>query len=106
MRRLVGRIPEEALKEAGFNNDQIASGDFYRPIGCASCNAGYKGRVGIYEVVSITDSISRIIMSGGNSIEIADSARKEGFADLRTSALRKVAAGITSLEEANRVTMD
>lgn len=99
-------IPEEALKEAGFNNDQIASGDFYRPIGCASCNAGYKGRVGIYEVVSITDSISRIIMSGGNSIEIADSARKEGFADLRTSALRKVAAGITSLEEANRVTMD
>jgi len=99
-------IPEEALKEAGFNDEQIASGEFYRPVGCASCNAGYKGRVGIYEVVSITDSISRIIMSGGNSIEIADSARKEGFADLRTSALRKVAAGITSLEEANRVTMD
>ena len=99
-------IPEEALRESGFNDEQIASGEFYRPVGCASCNAGYKGRVGIYEVVSITDSISRIIMSGGNSIEIADSARKEGFADLRTSALRKVAAGITSLEEANRVTMD
>jgi type IV pilus assembly protein PilB len=99
-------IPEEALRESGFTDEQIASGEFYRPVGCASCNAGYKGRVGIYEVVSITDSISRIIMSGGNSIEIADSARKEGFADLRTSALRKVAAGITSLEEANRVTMD
>lgn len=99
-------IPEEALRESGFTDEQIASGEFYRPVGCASCNAGYKGRVGIYEVVSITDSISRIIMSGGNSIEIADSARKEGFSDLRTSALRKVAAGITSLEEANRVTMD
>ncbi|KZZ04308.1 type IV-A pilus assembly ATPase PilB [Oleibacter sp. HI0075] len=111
-RRLCGNckqpaeIPEEALRESGFTDEQIASGEFYRPVGCASCNAGYKGRVGIYEVVSITDSISRIIMSGGNSIEIADSARKEGFADLRTSALRKVAAGITSLEEANRVTMD
>jgi type IV pilus assembly protein PilB len=99
-------IPEQALKEAGFSDEQIASGEFYRPVGCTSCNGGYKGRVGIYEVVSITDSISRIIMSGGNSIEIADSARQEGFADLRMSALKKVASGITSLEEANRVTMD
>ena len=99
-------IPEEALKEAGFNEDQITSGEFYRPVGCVGCNAGYKGRVGIYEVVKVTDIISRIIMSGGNSIEISDAARQEGFASLRTSALKKVAIGVTSLEEANRVTMD
>ena len=99
-------IPAEALKEAGFSAEQVASGEFYRAVGCASCNGGYKGRVGIYEVVKLTDSISRIIMEGGNSIEISNAARNEGFADLRTSGLRKVAAGVTSLEEANRVTMD
>ena len=75
-------------------------------MGCSHCHEGYKGRVGIYEVVKVTDPISRIIMTGGNSIEISDVARQEGFADLRTSALKKVAAGVTSLEEANRVTMD
>ena len=63
-------------------------------------------RVGVYEVVRITDGISRIIMEGGNSIQIADQAKKEGFNNLRTSALRKVVMGVTSLEEANRVTKD
>jgi type IV pilus assembly protein PilB len=62
--------------------------------------------VGIYEVVRITDAISRIIMEGGNAIQIADVAKKEGFNNLRTSALMKVAQGITSLEEANRVTSE
>jgi type IV pilus assembly protein PilB len=99
-------LPEEILSEAGFTKEQISAGEFYHPVGCAHCNSGYKGRVGIYEVVKITDPISRIIMSGGNSIEISDAARKEGFANLRTSALNKVAGGITSLEEANRVTTD
>ena len=65
---------------------------------------GYKGRVGIYEVVKITDAISRIIMEDGNSIQIADAARKEGFNDLRSSGLKKVKDGLTSLEEVNRVT--
>ena len=92
--------------EEGFTQTQLAEGEFFRPVGCQHCSNGYKGRVGIYEVVRLTDPISRIIMEGGNSIEISDTARKEGFADLRTSALKKVAAGITSLEEANRVTMD
>ncbi|WP_297531268.1 type IV-A pilus assembly ATPase PilB [Thalassolituus sp.] len=99
-------IPREALESEGFTQEQIDTGEFYKPVGCAHCNNGYKGRVGIYEVVKITDPISRIIMSGGNSIEISDAARKEGFPDLRTASLKKVAAGITSLEEANRVTMD
>jgi len=75
-------------------------------VGCDQCKQGYKGRVGIYEVVKITDPISRIIMEGGNSIEISDAARSEGFNELRTSALMKVAQGVTSLEEANRVTTD
>jgi len=99
-------IPETALKESGFSEEQISTGEFYTPVGCPHCNGGYKGRVGIYEVVKVTDAISRIIMSGGNSIEISDAARQEGFASLRTSALKKVATGVTSLEEANRVTMD
>lgn len=99
-------FPKQVLKQAGFSDEQIEQGEFYSPVGCTHCNNGYKGRVGIYEVVKITDAVSRIIMSGGNSIEISDAARKEGFADLRVSALRKVASGMTSLEEANRVTMD
>ncbi|ASP40884.1 type IV-A pilus assembly ATPase PilB [Bacterioplanes sanyensis] len=99
-------IPKEALYEAGFTDALLAEAEIYQPVGCSECSDGYKGRVGIYEVVRITDSISRIIMENGNSIQISDAARKEGFNDLRTSALMKVAQGVTSLEEANRVTTD
>lgn len=99
------QLPTEVMNDAGFTDEQIESGTFYKPIGCEHCNNGYKGRVGIYEVVPVTDDISRVIMEGGNSIKISDTARQEGFDDLRTSALKKVAVGITSLEEANRVTM-
>jgi len=104
--KVPSELPADVLVEAGFSDMQITEGEFFKPVGCDHCNKGYKGRVGIYEVVKITDPISRIIMEGGNSIEISDAARKEGFADLRRSALQKVAAGVTSLEEANRVTMD
>ena len=97
-------IPNEALKEAGFTDEMLTDATLFKPVGCDACSAGYKGRVGIYEVVRITDAISRIIMEGGNAIQIADVARKEGFNNLRTSALMKVAQGVTSLEEANRVT--
>lgn len=99
-------VPHESLLEAGFTEEQLKEAEIYKPVGCDQCKQGYKGRVGIYEVVKITDPISRIIMEGGNSIEISDAARKEGFPDLRTSALKKVAQGVTSLEEANRVTTD
>lgn len=99
-------LPKEVLQEAGFNEELLTEANIYKPVGCDNCKEGFKGRVGIYEVVKITDPISRIIMEGGNAIEIADAARKEGFNDLRTSALMKVAQGITSLEEANRVTTD
>lgn len=96
----------ETLKEAGFTADMLKDAKFFKPVGCDQCKEGYKGRVGIYEVVKITDSIARIIMEDGNAIEIADAARKEGFNNLRTSALIKVTQGVTSLEEANRVTTD
>ncbi len=98
------QIPEAALLEIGFTSEQIPVAQLFQPVGCEKCTEGYKGRVGIYEVVPITDGISRIIMEDGNSIEIADQARKEGFNSLRQSALVKVSKGLTSLEEANRVT--
>jgi len=99
-------LPIEILLDAGLTQEQIEHAEIYKPVGCEHCNKGYKGRVGIYEVVQLTDAISRIIMEDGNSIEISDAARQEGFDDLRTSALKKVVQGITSLEEANRVTTD
>ena len=99
-------LPKQVLLDAGLTEEQIAEGTFFQPIGCDACNKGYKGRVGIYEVVKITPAISKIIMDNGNSLEIAAVAQEEGFNNLRTSALEKVAQGITSLEEANRVTAD
>ncbi len=99
-------IPREALLEVGYLEEDLEGLSLFKAVGCSKCSAGYKGRVGIYEVVRITPPLARIIMEEGNSIEIAEQARKEGFNDLRRSALRKAAAGDTSLEEVNRVTQD
>lgn len=99
-------IPHETLLAEGFTEEQLQTATILKPVGCPKCQNGYKGRVGIYEVVRITPKISRIIMEGGNSIMIDDAARSEGFNSLRMSALIKCAAGITSLEEVNRVTKD
>ncbi|CDF86065.1 Type 4 fimbrial assembly protein PilB [Pseudomonas knackmussii B13] len=99
-------VPREALLHEGFPEDKIGTFKLYSPVGCENCNGGYKGRVGIYEVVKITPALQRIIMEEGNSIQIAEQARKEGFNDLRTSGLLKAMNGITSLEEVNRVTKD
>lgn len=98
-------VPENSLRSFGFTNEDLTTNfTVFAPNGCDNCNDGYKGRVGIYEVVKITDDIARIIMREGNSIEIADQCRKEGFKDLQRSALQKVMQGITSLEEIHRVT--
>ena len=97
-------VPKETLIAEGFKEEEIGTFTLYGPQGCDKCVNGYKGRVGIYEVVKVTDAISRIIMEEGNAIQIADAARDEGFADLRTSGLQKVKDGLTSLEEVNRVT--
>ncbi|WP_267176089.1 type IV-A pilus assembly ATPase PilB [Marinicella marina] len=99
-------FPREALLEAGFTDEDLVDATIYDPVGCSKCNEGYKGRVGIYEVMPITDNIKKIILGGGNSIEIAEQATKDGIANLRKSALLKVKNGITGLVEANRVTVD
>ncbi|WP_144947828.1 type IV-A pilus assembly ATPase PilB [Pseudomonas oryzihabitans] len=102
----VHEVPREALLAEGFREEEIGSFTLYQPIGCEDCNAGYRGRVGIYEVVKITPALQQMIMEEGNSIEIAARMRKEGFNDLRRSGLVKAMQGITSLEEINRVTKD
>jgi type IV pilus assembly protein PilB len=99
-------LPREALLAEGFPKEQIGLFKLYGPVGCDNCKGGYKGRTGIYEVVKNTQALARIIMEDGNSIEIAEQMRRDGFDDLRTSALKKVVQGITSLEEVNRVTKD
>ena len=101
-------IPREALLEQGFTEEQVETAEIYghNPDGCDKCNKGYKGRVGIYEVVGITPGLQRIIMEEGNAIQISDQAQKEGFRNLRQSGLLKALQGVTSLEEVNRVTLD
>ncbi|WP_286805851.1 type IV-A pilus assembly ATPase PilB [Marinimicrobium sp. UBA4209] len=101
-------IPDAVLSEEGFDEIGIPRSELelYHPVGCAQCTNGYKGRVGVYEVVRITPTIASLIMEGGNSLQIAKAAREAGFNNLRISALRKAAQGLTSLEEANRVTKD
>ena len=100
-------VPKDVLLEEGFTQEQIDTGfTLYRPKGCDKCNGGYKGRVGIYEVVKITGELANMIMEEASSIKIAKQAQAEGFRNLRQSALLKVIEGVTSLEEANRVTKD
>ena len=101
-------IPENILTEEGFDTIDIPYSEIeiYQPNGCSKCVNGYKGRVGLYEVLKVTPEVSKLIMEGGNSLQIAELGRKEGFRTLRQSALRKTAEGIISLEEANRVTRE
>lgn len=99
-------VPREALLREGFPEDKIGTFKLYGPVGCDNCKGGYKGRVGIYEVVKNTPALQRIIMEEGNSIDIAAQMRRDGFNDLRTSGLLKAMQGVTSLEEVNRVTKD
>ncbi|MCX4187603.1 type IV-A pilus assembly ATPase PilB [Methylophaga sp. OBS4] len=97
-------LPNETLLNEGFTQEQIDNGvTVYKAVGCDNCTEGYKGRIGIYQVMPVSDAMGRIIMEGGNSIQLADQAAKEGIDDLRASGLKKVAAGLTSLEEINRV---
>lgn len=99
-------IPEETLRKEGFDDALLQGATLYQPVGCSACNKGYKGRVGVYEVVRMTPAVSRIIMEEGNAIELDEQFRREGFNDLRRSGLLKAAQGVTSLEEINRVTSE
>ena len=100
------KVPDELLLKEGFQPEQIGTFKVYGPKGCDNCNGGYKGRVGIYEVVKSTPALQRIIMEDGNSLDIDTQMRKDGFNSLRTSGLLKVIQGVTSLAEVNRVTKD
>jgi type IV pilus assembly protein PilB len=102
------KIPVEAAIKEGFTEEEANDPKFrvHRPVGCNQCTDGYRGRVGIYEVMPVTDPIGRIILAGGSAPDIRDQARKEGVWDLRTSGLHKVRTGMTSLEEVNRVTVE
>jgi len=100
-------VPEETLLDEGFTPELLKDAEIFMPgDGCTNCFAGYKGRVGIYEVLKVSDQIARIIMEDGNSLDIAEQAKKEGCRMLRMSGLMKIAQGVTSLEEVNRVTKD
>lgn len=99
-------VPKEALIEEGFSPEEADSITLYKAVGCDQCTNGYKGRVGIYQVMPISEEMGRIIMEGGNAMQLAEQASKEGIPDLRISGLKKARDGMTSLEEVNRVTKD
>jgi type IV pilus assembly protein PilB len=97
-------VPQPELEKQGFTSEQLSDIQLFKPIGCEHCTGGYKGRVGIYEVIKISDKMSSIIMEGGNSLDIAQQCQKEGYNNLRQSGLEKAYQGVTSLAEINRVT--
>ncbi|RMH15131.1 MAG: type IV-A pilus assembly ATPase PilB [Gammaproteobacteria bacterium] len=100
-------IPKEELLKQGFTEADLEQ-DFtlYEAVGCSKCNEGYKGRVGLYQVMPVSETMSNMIMEGANTLAIANQAKQEGIKDLRESGLEKVMQGITSLEEVNRVTVE
>ena len=100
-------VPREALLKEGFEAKAIEDGlTIFGPVGCKSCNDGYKGRLGIFQVMEVSEKMGRIIMEGGNAMTIADQAVAEGVLDLRGAGLNKVKEGLTSLDEINRVTIE
>jgi type IV pilus assembly protein PilB len=99
-------IPHEVLRQQGFSEEEINASTIYEPVGCKHCTKGFKGRVGIYEVVPISTAMSQLIMKNGDSMAFDELARKEGHPDLRRSGLLKAMQGVTSLAEVNRVTKD
>ncbi|KAF5308409.1 hypothetical protein FQR65_LT18166 [Abscondita terminalis] len=101
-------IPKQSLLELGFTEQDLNHPDLqiFQPVGCSECREGYKGRVGIYEVMKVTPEISKIIMEDGNALQIAAASEKLGFDNLRRSGLKKVMNGLTSLQEINRVTSE
>ena len=100
-------LPENALLAEGYTEEEVKAGiTLYEPVGCDDCNDGYKGRVGIYQVMPMAENIQQIILEGGNALQIAAAAQAAGVRDLRQSALMKARQGVTSLAEVNRVTKD
>ena len=101
------QLPAAALLAEGYTEAEVKNGiKIFEPVGCSDCNDGYKGRVGIYQVMPMTEEIQKIVLEGGNALQIAEAAKRSGINDLRQSALLKAKNGVTSLAEINRVTKD
>ncbi|UNK43083.1 type IV-A pilus assembly ATPase PilB [Luteimonas sp. S4-F44] len=100
-------LPDHALLTEGFTEEQVRAGvEIYEPVGCDECTNGYRGRVGVYQVMPMSEQIQTIVLQGGNAMQIAEAAQRAGVKDLRQSALEKARQGLTSLAEINRVTKD
>lgn len=100
------KLPDKVLVDAGFKEDELASLEIFRAVGCERCTNGYKGRVGIYQVMTLSEKMCQMILEGGNALQLTHLAKAEGINDLRASGLNKVRMGITSLEEVDRVTKE
>ena len=99
-------LPKEALIEEGFKEDEIDKLTIYKAVGCDRCTNGYKGRVGIFQIMPISSTMEKLVMEGGNSLQLEEQSKAEGILTLREAGLNKVRAGVTSLEDINRVTKD
>ncbi|PWQ94549.1 type IV-A pilus assembly ATPase PilB [Leucothrix arctica] len=99
-------IPHDTLTQMGFEESELDTLTIYEAVGCGQCSNGYKGRVGIYQVMPISENMEKLVMENGNAIELAALAQTEGISDLRQSALEKVREGITTIDEVERVTKD
>ena len=104
--KIPASLPEATLIATGFTIEEISSLKIYSPVGCERCTNGYKGRIGIYQMMILSDHMRALILEGGNAMQLAELAKSEGINDLRTSGLNKVRMGITSLEEIDRITKD
>lgn len=99
-------LPDNVLLSIGFKEEELKILELYGPVGCDLCTNGYKGRVGIYQVMTLSEKMRGLILQGGNAMQLAEQAKSEGINDLRASGLNKVRLGVTSVEEIDRVTKE
>ena len=104
--KVPAKLPDSVLLSAGFTQEELSSLTIYKAVGCEKCTNGYKGRVGIYQVMTLSENMCSLILNGGNALQLTQLSKEEGINDLRASGLNKVRQGITSLEEIDRVTKE
>ena len=104
--KIPAEFPDKILLGAGFKQEELRDLKIFSAVGCDHCTNGYKGRVGVYQVLTLTDKMRTLILNGGNTDLLAECALSEGFNDLRRSGLNKVRMGVTSLEEIDRITKE
>lgn len=104
--KVPANLPDNVLLSAGFTQEELPDLTVYKAVGCEKCTNGYKGRVGIYQVMALSENMCSMILNGGNALQLTQLSKEEGINDLRASGLNKVRQGITSLEEIDRVTKE